>query len=186
MNDTLKLLQPFIIESSDDITLETLAGIYKVQPHTRALATGFYKLFRLICKIKDEYWGLDETDVASWSLEILDKCFHTYDGTAKFITYYAKCLRNKLREETEKKNYKKRKCILVSINEVVEEGICDVYNLIDMLLPETLTYKEKLYCLLASKGYDNSFIADILGVSRMTISNIRKSLKVKLATLQNE
>lgn len=186
MYDTLKLLKPFIQVSLNDYPLENLALFYQSKPDTNILATAFSKLFNLIFKIKDEYWGLDETDIASWSLEILDKCLRTYNGLAKFTTYYAKCFRNKLREETEKQNYKKRKCILVSINDVVEEGLCDVYNLIDLLLPKNLTDKEKTYCLLASKGYDNSFIADVLGVSRMTISNIRKSLQIKLATLQNE
>lgn len=177
------LLKP--LSSESDIPLESLAMQYQKCDTSTILATAYCKIFKLAIIINNEYYGLCEDDMASWCLEKLDMCLRTYNGQNKFSTYFSKVYRNKLREETERLNYKKRKSILVSINEVIEEGVEDVYNLIELMLPKNLTSKEHTYCILASKGYDNAFIADNMNVSKMTISNIRKSLKVKLSTLQN-
>lgn len=184
MNDTLKLLQPFINSQLENLTLEQLAFKYQSNNETTILATSFSKVFKLAIIIKNEYYGLDDTDIASWCLEKLDYCLRTYKTGNCFTTYFSVVFKNKLREETEKLNYKKRKGILESINDILDIGICDTYNLIDMLLPKDLTDKEYTYCILASEGYDNSYIAGELNVSRMTISNIRKSLKNKCLTLQ--
>lgn len=185
VNDTLKLLQPFINPHYNSLSLEELAIQYQLNAETAILATSFSKIFKLAIIIKNEYYGLDDTDIASWCLEKLDYCLKTFSGNNKFSTYFSTVFKNKLREETERLNYKKRKGILESINELLDIGIDDTYNLIDMLLPKNLTDKEYTYCILASEGYDNSYIAQKLDVSRMTISNIRKSLKVKCETLQN-
>lgn len=184
MNDTLKLLQPFINPQLENLTLEQLAFKYQTKAETTILATSFSKIFKLAIIIKTEYFGLEDTDIASWCLEKLDYCLRTYKTGNCFSTYFSVVFKNKLREETEKLNYKKRKGILESINELLDIGIDDTYNLIEMILPKDLTEKEYTYCMLASEGYDNSYIADELNVSRMTISNIRKSLKIKCSTLQ--
>ena len=185
MEKTKRLLQPFVEGDLLKLPLNELAIMYQETPTTNILATSFEKTFKLVMLIKNEYYGLNEDDIVSWYLEKLDMCLRTYNGKAQFQTYFATVFRNKLREETERINYKKRKCILESINDIVEIGLDDTYNLIDMLLPNNLTQKEHDYCILASEGYDNSFIADELSVSRMTISNIRKSLKVKCIDLQS-
>lgn len=187
MYDTFNMLYPFTTVEYMADTMEQLSMLYKVCSSEQILATAFCKIVKLISKINDEFFGLDETDMESWSLEKLEMCLRTYDETkgVKFITYFGRVYHNKLREETEKLNYKKRKCIMQSINDIIDIGINDTYNLLTMILPKNLTEKEKTYCILASQGYDNSYIADTLGVSRMTISNIRKSLNVKCISLQN-
>lgn len=187
MYDTFKLLYPYTTTFYLCDTMEQLSLLYKACNSERILASAFCKVVKLISKINDEFFGLDDADMQSWSLEKLEMCLRTYDESkgVKFITYFGKVYHNKLREETEKLNYKKRKCILENINDIIDIGITDTYNLLTMILPKNLTEKEKTYCILASQGYDNSFIADTLGVSRMTISNIRKSLNVKCADLQN-
>jgi RNA polymerase sigma factor (sigma-70 family) len=185
MEKTRRLFNPFVDNELLGESLNELAFKYQEMPTTVILATSFEKTFKLAQLIQNQYYGLNEEDVVSWYLEKLDLCLKTYDGTAQFQTYFAKVFRNKLREETEKQNYKKRKCILESINDIMEIGLEDTYNVIDMLLPKDLTSKEHDYCILASQGYDNAYIAQQLDVSRMTISNIRKSLKVKCIDLQN-
>lgn len=185
MDSTLKLLSPFISDKYSNISFEELAYLYQKAPETNILATTFSKIYKLAIVVCDEFWGLNDEDIASWCLEKLDYCLKTYNGKSLFTTYFCTVFRNKLREETERLNYKKRKCILESINAIIDIGIEDTYNLIEIILPDNLTQKEYQYCMLASEGYDNSYIADTMNVSRMTISNIRKSLRLKFATLQS-
>lgn len=184
MDKTLKMFRPFIDKELGEKSLGELAYLYQSSPTSNILATSFEKIFKLAVSVSGKYWGLDDEDVASWCLEKLDYCLKTYNGKASFQTYFSRVFSNKLREETEKLNYKKRKCILESLNEIIDIGLEDTYNLLDMLLPRDLTTNEKGYCMLASQGYDNTYIAEILDVSRMTVSNIRKSLRVKCSSLQ--
>lgn len=185
MDSTLKLLKPFITEEYQDMRLDTLAYLYQDNADPRILATSYEKIYKLAIVVSNDFWGLNDDDLASWCLEKLDYCLRTFNSSSKFTTYFSTVFRNKLREETERLNYQKRKCILESINDLIDIGIEDTYNLIGSLLPDNLTDKEYQYCILASEGYDNATIAEILDVSRMTISNIRKSLRCKCVTLQN-
>ena len=185
MTDVYNLFKPLVTKQYSEMSLEELACEYQKSDKSSILATAYCKIFKLAIIINNEYFGLEEEDTASWCLEKLDMCLRTYKASNKFSTYFSTVYRNKLREETERLNYKKRKSILVSINEIVEEGVNDVYDLIDVLIPKDLTVNEREYCMLASEGYDNAFIAEIMHVSRMTICNIRKSLRKKCVTLQN-
>lgn len=187
MNNTLKLLRPLISDDLKSYSLNELSVKYQKNPDSKILATSYEMIYKLAIVIKSQYWGLTDEDVASWCLEKLDFCLRTYDyrptRPVKFTTYFCRVFSNKLREETESLNYKKRKCILESINDLIDVGIEDTYNLIEMLLPDTLTQREYELCKLESEGYDKQTCADILGVSRMTISNMEKSLRVKLSDL---
>lgn len=187
MYNTRKLLLPLVDGHYEGLTLEELCDEYKIKSDAKILATAFEKIYKLAIIIKNQYWGLSDEDYASHCLERLDFCLRHYDyrpnRPTKFSTYFCKVYSNKLREETESLNAKKRKCILESINELINVGVEDTYNLIEMLLPNTLTANEYQLCLLESEGYDKQYCADMLGVSRMTISNMEKSLRVKLADL---
>lgn len=187
MYDTYKLLEPLVYKTLLDETLEVIAEKYETMPDSRLLATAYAKVYKLAIVINNGFWGLTEADMASFCLEKLDFCLRTYikDKGVKFITYFSRVYKNKLREETENLNRKKRKCILESINDLINVGVEDTYNLIEMLLPDTLTQKEYQLCLLESEGYDRAYCAEKLNVSRMTISNMEKSLRVKLNGLQN-
>lgn len=187
MYDTYKLLQPLVCEMYEEESLEHLSELYSSTPDSLILASAYAKVFKLAIVINNSYWGLTEADMASFCLEKLDFCLRTFvqDRGVKFITYFSRVYKNKLREETEKLNRKKRKCILESINDLINVGVEDTYNLIEMLLPDTLTQREYQLCLLASEGYDRAYCAEKLGVSRMTICNMEKSLRVKLNGLQN-
>lgn len=186
MYDTLKLLSGLVDTDMLEWTLEELALEYQVAPNTKVLATAYDKIYRLAILINEQYWGLDKTDYPSFCLEKLDLCLKTYKAPGKFTTYFSKVYQNKLREETEKLNYKKRKCLLQSINDIVETGVEDTYNLLELILPSNLTSREREVCLMKSEGYENKDCAERLNVSKMTISNIEKSLRIKLSTLQNQ
>lgn len=187
MYNTLKLLYPLIDKCYENYTLEQLSAEYQINSDPKILAKAYESIVKLAIVVKNKYWGLTEDDYASFCLERLDFCLRTYDlyCNTKFITYFCKVYGNKLREETEKLNYKKRKCILESINELINVGVEDTYNMIELLLPNTLTANEYKLCKLESEGYDRAFCAEVLGVSRMTIHNMEKSLRVKLAGLLN-
>lgn len=185
MLKTLALLKPFVTEELGRCSLNDLALQYQAQPDPRILATAYNKIYKLATVVKNQYWGLNEDDVASFCLEELDKCLRSYNGSSQFTTYFCTVFRNKLRTETESLNYKKRKCILESINDLINIGVEDTYNLIELLLPNTLTDKEYKLCMLESEGYSSRECAEIIGCSVMTISNMKKSLRIKLDGLQN-
>lgn len=186
MYDTLKLLSGLVDTDMLGLTLEDLALEYQVSPNTKVLATAYDKIYKLAILLNEQYWGLDKTDYPSFCLEKLDFCLKTYKSPGKFTTYFSKVYKNKLREETEKLNYKKRKCLLQSINDIVEMGVEDTYNLLELILPSNLTSREREVCIMKSEGYENKDCAEKLKVSKMTISNIEKSLRIKLSTLQNQ
>ena len=178
MYSTYKLLQPLVDKNLDSYSLEELAFMYQQNSESRILATSYCKIYRLAIMLSNKYWGLTEADVASL-------CLLTYQEGSAFTTYFGKVFCNKLREETENLNRKKRKCILESINDLINVGVEDTYNLIEMMLPANLTSKERTLCIMESQGYDRKDIASELNVSRMTIHNMEKSLQVKLSPLRN-
>ena len=184
MNDTLRFIAPLVDPELNKLTLEELAYKYQESPTSAVLATSYKKIFKLATLIKNKYWGLNDADVASFCLEKLDFSLRTYTGDAKFTTYFVRVFGNKLREETESLNLKKRKCILESINDLINVGVEDTYNLIDLMLPTNLTENEYKLCKSESEGYDRAYVAVELGVSRMTVHNLEKSLRSKLSYLQ--
>lgn len=185
MYSTYKLLKPLVDKNLDSYSLEELAFMYQQNSESRILATSYCKIYRLAIMLSNKYWGLTEADVASFCLEKLDMCLLTYQEGSAFTTYFGKVFCNKLREETENLNRKKRKCILESINDLINVGVEDTYNLIEMMLPANLTSKERTLCIMESQGYDRKDVASELNVSRMTIHNMEKSLQVKLSPLRN-
>ena len=72
MDNTLKLLAPLADLKLSNESLETLAKMYQEKAETKILATCFLKVFSLIHKLSNNYWGLNSQDIESWSLEKLD------------------------------------------------------------------------------------------------------------------
>ena len=186
MNSTLTTLSPYIKEELYKLSYGQLAEMYKSKNSNDVLSSCYKKIYKLVIIINEKYWGLNEDDYESYCLELLDFCLKTFntDSSSSFVSYFSTCYKNKLRELTESLNYKKRKCILEPLDSILDYGVFGDYDFLDELLPNTLTYKERMYCELVSKGYDNSYVQEVLNVSRMTICNIRKSLKIKLSSLQ--
>lgn len=192
MLKTLNMLSTLIIEDTRDMSLEQIAEAYRESLNPSLLALAFEKTYKLIINISAKYYGLTNEDIASFSLEKLDTCLQTYkSGQANFNTYFTTTLMNKFREETEALNTQKRKVLFFSdsYEAMVENGFdlvaatCEDDEIMDTLTQYKLTEKEFQYCNLILNGWNNSEISKMMGVSTMTLSNMRKKLREKLRPL---
>ena len=195
MLKTLNTLSTLIIEETRVMSLEEIAEAYRESLNPSLLALAFEKTFKLIINISAKYYGLTNEDIASFSLEKLDLCLQTYkNGQANFSTYFTTNLMNKFREETQALNTQKRKVLFFSesYDLMVENGYdlvaatCEENDIIDTLNEYDLTEKELQYCSLILCDWSNSEISKMLGVSVMTLSNMRKKLREKLLPLALE
>lgn len=185
MNETYLMLKSYAKKDLCELTYEELAHKYQKESNSDILASSYVNIYKLANTISSKYYTVDPDDVQSYCLEKLDYCLRTYDSSDKsFISYFCTCYKNMLNDIIKGFNRMKRINITESLDTVLDIGIEDTYNLLSVILPTTLTNNERRYCELASEGYNNTDIANYLGVSRMTICNIRKSLKVKLNDLQ--
>lgn len=196
MNNTLKTLSTIITEEFQAYNLEQLAEAYTKDLNPSILASAFSKCFDLTNYVAGQYFGLTSEDIASFSLEVLDFCLQNYvPGKCVFTTYYTTILKNRFRQETQSLSTHKRKVAIYSdsLDGLMEEGF-DVSDNTDSYLDSTDALMENLsslnlrelernYCHLVATGYTNKEISKILQVSVMTLSNLRKSLRVKLAPL---
>ncbi len=191
MLKTLNTLSTLIIKETRVMSLEQIAEAYRESLNPSFLALAFEKTFKLIINISNHYYGLTQDDIASFSLEKLDFCLQTYnDDKAAFSTYFSTNLMNKFREETQYLNTQKRKVMFYceSYDVIVENGF-DLESpeqgreTIDNLASYGLTEKEIVYCDLILKDFTNAEISKLLGVSVMTLSNMRKKLREKLMPL---
>jgi RNA polymerase sigma factor (sigma-70 family) len=189
---TLNMLSTLIIEDTRDMSLEQIAEAYRESLNPSLLALAFEKTYKLIINISAKYYGLTNEDIASFSLEKLDICLQTYkSGRANFNTYFTTTLMNKFREETEALNTQKRKALFFSdsYEVMVENGFdlvaatCEDDEIMDTLTQYKLTEKELQYCNLILNRWSNSEISKMMGVSIMTLSNMRKKLREKLMPL---
>lgn len=192
MQQTLKLLSTLITDDIRHLTLEEISIQYKDSLDPSLLALAFHKTHRLTMTIANRYHGLSTDDIASHSLERLDMCLVTFNPEAAgFVTYYSTVFSNKLREETEALNTQKRKTIFYSesYEQLVETGFdvaVEEFDFLDEMMNldnYNLTEREKEYCALVMNDTPSMKIAEILGVSQMTVSNMRKKLRIKLAPL---
>lgn len=197
MNDTLKTLSQLITPKYEQMSLEQLAEVYTKDFNPCVLASAFSKTFKLIISISHKFFGFSSEDIASFSLEMLDRSLQTFvnNGTL-FTTYFTTVFRNKLREESEKLSTDKRKVYMhsTSLDALVDSGfdICtydniyDNNSLINSLSVYGLDSREIKYCNLILDGYTNKEISQKLNTSIMTLSNIRKKLRIKLAPMHLE
>ena len=196
MNNTLQTLSTIITKEFQQNSLEELAVAYKKELNPSILATAFSKCFDLTNYAASQYFGLTSEDIASFALEVLDLCLQSYElGECVFTTYYTTVLKNRFRQETQALSTQKRKVAMYSdsLDILMEDGFDptddeDSYlNSTDALMqnlnPFNLRELEKNYCELLAIGYTNKEISAILKVSVMTLSNLRKSLRTKLAPL---
>ena len=190
MNSTLKTLSQIIIPEYQKMSLEQLAEAYTEDLNPCILASAFSKTFKLIISISKKFFGFSEADIASFSLETLDKCLQTYlPGNATFVTYYTTFFKNRLRQESESLSTDKRKVCLYSdsLNVMMENGFdvvanvkCTSEDTLHYLASLGLTPKELDYCSLLMNGYTNKEISEIFDTSVMTLCNMRKRLRTKL------
>ena len=194
MQNTYKTMQTLRTSKFDNMSLEELAGCYNEELNPSILATAFCHTYALSLQVAGKFFGLCSADIASYALESLDQCLQTFDADkySKFSTYYYTIFKNRLRTETQSLSTQKRKAIFHSdsLTSLVENGfdIADEAAGFMQIIPIVmqtlgtfnLSANELKYCKLVMIGYTNSDIAKLLGVSTMTISNIRKRLRIKL------
>jgi len=188
---TLNMLSTLIIKDTRDMSLEQIAEAYRESLNPSLLALAFEKTYKLIIHVSTKYYGLTNEDIASFALEKLDFSLQAYKiGQANFTTYFTTVLMNKFREETEALNTQKRKAIFFSdsYETMVENGYdlvaCTIEDDIVYSLEEyNLSVRELEYCNLIIADYSNAEISAKLGVSVMTLSNMRKKLREKLIPL---
>lgn len=148
------------------------------------------------------------SDLASFSMECMDKSLLYFNPQckAKFSTYFARILYNRLREEYEGLKCHKRCERLYSVSlddcldseedtkkEVSSKVFEDKYNssLDDVEFQEflsqiELTPKQDFYCRCKMASYENVDIARFLEITPMAVNNIRKGVKKKLMRHYNE
>lgn len=193
MNNTLRTLNTLITHEFEGLSLEELAVVYRQKDlNPSVLATAFYKTYNLIITVSQNYYGLTSEDIASFSLETLDKCLQIYTpNKSAFSTFFTTVLKNRFRQETESLSTDKRRIVYFSdsYEAIVEEAGAEVFGQVEedsekraiaFLQEMNLDDREFRYCYLLMQGYKNSEIADMLQVSIMTLSNMRKKLRVKL------
>lgn len=199
MLDTKNLLNSLILDDPDTKTndlksLEQISGEYQsggLSP--LLLAYAFNKTYGLIWTIARRFYGLIPQDIASIALENLDFSLRNYNPevTPCFTTYFSTILYNALRTYTQSLSTDKRKANSdnnkISYQKMVEDGFDQIHEdeqyFID-LAGYNLNERETTYCILIQLQYTNSEIADILEVSIMTLSNLRKKLKEKLKEVE--
>ncbi len=198
MNNTMKLLESIITDDLASQSLEQLAGQYQKIKNPSILAASFKQLYRLVFCVSSKYYNLNEEDVISYALETLDMGLQLYNkDKGKFTTFFTTLLNNRLRTETQALSTDKRSTIFKSnsYEELVENGIETKDAALLMVNPfedrlslkhYNLTKREIAYCDLVIKEYTNKEIAEMWGVSVMTLSNLRKNLRVKLEPLRLE
>lgn len=190
--DTHAMMKSLITENTKELSIEQLAEVYRKTLNPSILADVYVRLYRLVISVSSSYFNLTDADVASYSLEVMDTCLQTYEPEkcAKFSTYFTTAFKNRLRTETQALSTDKRKAIFNSdsYEYTVENGWDmaanveqDIINIMEDLQAHNLTDKELTYCNYLLQGYSNKEIAAKLQTSVMTLSNIRKNLRVKLA-----
>lgn len=192
METTTKTLNNYRDEEIKDLSLEQLSSLYRQTHYDCIIAEAFEQIKRLVVVHNNQYPQLDKCDSISFALEKLQMCLLTYvpGSSNKFSTYFSRVYRNKLREESQYLNTHKRKVMYnsSSLNAMMEEGFDVVGNKNIMcntlVLPNTLTENEKMYCCLLAGNYGtNKEIAERMNVSTMTLCNMRKRLRIKLEYL---
>ncbi|MDD3039728.1 helix-turn-helix transcriptional regulator [Bacteroides sp.] len=183
------MFRRYVVPEKLNEPVERLAVEYQATLNHTIFATIFYKVFKLAVTISHEYYGLTAEDIASWSVEKLEYCLRTFkaEENGKFSTYYGAVLRNKFKEETVALTMQKRKVHMYtdSLDKAVELGFDTPAPTIDDMwlnieTDSNLTPREKQFCYLVINRYSSLEIAETLGVSQMTLTNIRKQLRVKI------
>lgn len=192
MQETLKLLSSIICPEHESYSFDKIAQEYQQTKNPSLLGVSFSRLYNLIHLISKRYYGLTTSDVASFSVEVLDRALLDFnEGTATFPTFYANYLKNRLRMETEALFVNKRRVNIfaVSYDQLIESGID--YPVRDSEMSElaylqglqedyNLGLKDFNYCNLLLSGYTNREIAEKLGVSIMALSHRRKNIRKML------
>ena len=192
MNKTLEMLKPLITEENLTLEYSELIKEYKKELNPMYLAAAFEKIYKLAIALSKRYIVVEQDDVVSYTLTTLDFCLQNFEEkyNSKFTTYFSTILLNEFRNLAAAANTQKRKANLFncSYEQMVEDGFDIAFehdyqiNELEKKLDNCeLNNREKLYCYYLTKDYTNAEISNLMDLSIMTLSNMRKKLRLKLA-----
>jgi hypothetical protein len=187
MKETLKIMKSILTGKESKANEKEIIEEYKRGLCPNILAYFYSDNFGIIYKTSELYSLLSSEDKASFCLQELDKCLQNYDvnSNAKFITYFIKCYKNRLRVESQVLLYDKRKSIiqyseLDNISQIDEINIEDT-NL--LLKNYDLTESETLQVKLLNYGYKVKEIAKLFNITSSAVSQKNQIIKQKILNL---
>jgi len=184
MEETLKMMKSILTGKEKEQDEKELIENYQKELLPNILAYFFTSNIGIIMKANKLYPILDEEDKASFCLQEMDKCLRNYnlENNNKFITYFVKCYKNRLRMETEQLLTQKRKAILnyEELNEITYNNTYEIES-VDLLLENyTLSKTEKNLCQLLYLGYSPKEIAKKLCYNVATIYHYIHKIQQKI------
>ena len=185
MQETLKMMKSILTGEEGKVDEKELIKEYQEKLSPNILAYFYSDNYGLFCKINTLYPIINEEDKASFCLQELDKCLLEYNFSTKFMTYFCKCYKNRLRMETEKlMTYKRR--INITISNIDNSNLIEESNIIEneelLLNQYNLNNKEKEQCKLLNAGYTITEISNILKVKPITLYKRLEKIKQKVLT----
>ena len=185
MEKTLKLLKGIITGKECKLDEKLLIDKYKEGLYPNILAYFYCNNFGIIYNVCNTYKLINNDDKASFCLQELDKCLQNYDDSknTKFIIYFCKCLKYRLRMECKQLFIDKRKIFLYTdsiiddIDVTTELEIQDTNTLLDNY---NLTQSQKQHCLMLNAGYSIKDMANILNTKIITLYKRNNKIKEKI------
>lgn len=187
MYKTKKMMESILIGKESKVDEIKLIKEYQEKLSPNILAYFYCNNFGIIQRTSLFYPIITEEDKASFCLQELDKCLQIYkkEYDTKFITFFIKCYKNRLRMEMQLLNTNKRKTIFNSSQVELYSDILYyendiIENVEDILNNYNLTNYEKKQCELLDKGYTITEIADMLKLKPITIYKRLEKIKQKI------
>ena len=186
MEQTLKMMESILIGKEKNIDEKELIKEYKNKLSPNILAYFYSDNYKIICRANNLYPIISDEDKASFCLQELDNCLQKFDLNVnhKFITYFIKCYKNRLRMETERLLVLKRKVILYS-EDLKEDNLyvdnIEIENLDYILDNYNLNEMERNQCKLLNAGYKIKEIANIFNQSTVITYVRNNKIKEKIS-----
>ena len=187
MQETFKMMKRLLTGKEEQKNEIELIEEYKRTLCPNILAYFYCNNFGLITNIGILYPVITNDDKASFCLQELDKSLQNFDTSKnlKFITYFSKCYKNRLRTEVEYLLTQKRKTILncCQLTDKLDKQLNYInqeYSFDFILSNYNLSEQETLQCRLLNFGYSLKEIANILKVSTSTIYKRNCEIRQKI------
>lgn len=183
MRDTLKMMKSILEGYHVDKTLDELIYEYQQNQSSYIIAYIFVNNYGLFETIAMKYRLLDNQDIASFSLQELDKALmrYTFDSNCKFTTFLTACLNNRLKSEQEClfHNIRRANYFADNIEELYNTPSNFEFDLFD-LNDYNLSQEEKQQVKLLLHGYSAKELALLFNVTKMTIYKRNKKIGKKI------
>ena len=185
MKETFKMMKSIVTGKEKEESKKNLIIKYQDKLCPNILAYFYCDNFTLIYRTCKSFNLLSDEDKASFCLQELDNCLRSYDCNCanKFITYFIRCLKNRLITETSKANSNSNKAN-VYCNSLIENTIVrDDINITDnklILQQYNLDKEEYSLCELLLKGFTRKEIAIMYKISTPRLSQKLSKIKQKV------